>query len=290
MILNSSKNMQISGLVETEDGILYFRAFADSNAGIAITNTTYIIKHYQDKSDILRIIEEEISTISIIGSETLVAISKFGNVYVFDGYKWSDYKIQFESVDYIFKSLVHEKKIYSVCTGGMFTCYENGQWEQVASDVGDDDLDLIGLCYEHDDSFIVCGESGILASVSKNKDPRIIDIPTNGYLLDVKKISDSQFAVCGSQGTLFIGIDDEWHDYSEPDYDANFTSMEYWKNHLYISAGNQVLLFQDKKLNKHGDIQSLNLFGLKNSLWSIGLKKLHEYDGGSWNEVIIEIN
>lgn len=289
MILSSSRNMQVSGIAEAEDGKLYFRAFADSDAGIAITNTTYIIETYKDESNILRVIDEEIASISVIEVNTLVAVSKFGNVYVFDGMQWDDYKIKFEPVDCIFKSLSHKNKVYSVCTGGMFECYEKGQWEEIASDVGDDDLDLIGLCFEHDDSFFVCGESGILASVSKNKDARIIDIPTNGYLLEVKKISDSQFAVCGRQGALFIGFDDEWHDYSEPEYDANFTSMDFWENKLYLSAGNQVLLFENKKFAKHWEVPSLNLFGLKNNLWSIGLNTLYKYDGIAWHEVVLEI-
>ncbi len=289
MILNSSKNLQISGIAETEDGRLFFRAFADTDSGVAITKMTYIIESYQSSFEILRIVKEEIVSV-VTDCNILILIGRFGNVYVYDGKEWQDYKIQLEPVKSIFKSIIHEKNIYAVCTGGMFACFDKKRWEIIANDVGHNNIYLIGVCYNRDNSFLVCGKNGVLALVTKNKGVNLIDIPTNCWLLDVVKMDVERFAVCGRKGTLFLGCDDNWYDYSQPDLDVNFTSMVFWHNQLFLSAKDRVLLFDGAEYSEHAEIDSLNLVGLKSGLWSIGLKKLYKFDGSNWNEMVVEVD
>ncbi len=291
MILNSTKNLQVSGITESEDEKLYFRAFVDDKSGITITNQTYIFeKIRKEEFRIIRIIEDEIVSL-LINKKDLVAISKFGNVYIMEinGNKWKDYTIKFKPVEYIFKSIIHKNIVYSVSTGGNLFKYDKGQWKTLAKDIGNDDLDLIGICNEKNNSFLVCGENGILASVMKGKDAKLVSIPTDKYLLDIEKISDTSYAVCGQKGSLFIGVGNNWDNYCKMDYNTNFTSMAYWQNQLYISANDKVLIFVDGEYSIHTNIPSLNLVGLKNELWSIGLKKLKKFNGTNWENVVVEI-
>ena len=288
MILNSSSNMQVAGIVESKNGRKYYHAFADSNDGIPIMDRTIIIESTNGSYNILRIIPDEIVSILCNGVTLLSAISKFGNVYEYDGTNWKVNIYTSKPTRYIFKSIVHNRLVYSVCAGGDFLQFDK-DWTIISKNVGQNNLKLLGVCNEKNNSFLVCGTDGILASVEVNKEVRIIDLPTNAFLLEVKKMQDNSFAVCGRKSTLFIGKDDFWNDYSKGEK-VNFTSMEFWKERLYISAQKNVLVFNNEKYSKYENIRSLNLCGLKDELWSIALKALYKFDGANWDEVVIEID
>ncbi|WP_031432420.1 beta propeller repeat protein [Methylomarinum vadi] len=290
MKLNSSINMQISSVVDAGDDRLFFRAFSDLESEVPNLNKTYIIESYNGAYNLLRVIDEEIASLSVTENGGLFAIGKNGNIYKYSENNWQDIKAQFKPIEYLFRSIVHKDVIYSACTGGSVFSFSDDAWENVCSDVGDDDLDLISICHGADDLLFVCGENGILASISVTDNAfKVIGIPTNAYLYDIKKIDNDNLAVCGRNGTFFIGNELVWRDFSRTDLNVSFSSVEIWRDELYLSASDRVLLFHDGNYTEF-NIPSLNLIGLKNGLWSIALKKLHKFNGLEWEEVIVEIN
>lgn len=288
MTLNSSTNMQVSGIAESLGERLFVRAFSDDRTGIPVTRRTLVIEGNRGDFRLLRTIDDEIVSLNAT-ADRLILTGKFGHVYVYDGRHWHDHECRIEPLEYVFRTVVHNDRIYVACTGGTVARFHNGRWESIARDVGGDDLDLIGICHERDDSFLVCGDSGLLASVGDNGDVRIMEVSTTRMLVDVCKLEEDRVAVCGRNGTFLVGSGDDWRDWGLAESNANLNGMALWRGQLFVSAGDHVCVLDDSRLLQHAAVPSLHLAALTSALWSIGLKKLHRFDGSRWEDVIVEL-
>jgi hypothetical protein len=289
MKFDSRDNLQISGIRRSNGGRLYFRGYAKSEINRTIMDRTYIISSSEDGYTLLREIDEEITAIEILPDQSFIAIGSFGNLYQYKTGKWTDLAYEISPAEMLSRTLVDDNSVYVVGTGQRFMKLAANGWVPVCPGAQEDgETDLTGLCPSGEGRFIVCGVDGFIAEVSE-KEFMAIELPTNVDLNNVAQTSEGQIAVCGNNGTFFIGRKNIWEDYSCPELGVSFTSVVSWRGDIYVSANNSVLLFKNGMFEIAGKIQSFNLIALEDSLWSVGLNQLHRFDGQNWSEVHISL-
>ncbi|MEO1309901.1 MAG: hypothetical protein AAFV51_02890 [Pseudomonadota bacterium] len=289
MRFDSRDNLQVSGVRQSPDGRFFFRAFAKSEVNTTITDVTYIISGDEDDFEVLREIDDEITGIEFLSDGTFVAVGAFGSVYLFSGGSWIDFDIGPVEKEVLGRTVAQGNAVFTIGTARRFIKFSGRAWEPVNRRFGDDeDVDLYGLCAGREGAFLVCGEGGNLWEVS-TETVRIHTPPTNVDLNNVAVLPDGLIAICGTQGVFMVGADDKWRDLSQPELNADFTSVSTWRGAVFVSANRSIWRLSEAGLETFAEIPSFNLIALRDTLWSVGVNELHRYDGSAWREVRITI-
>ncbi len=282
MKFDSQDNLQVSEVRSSQDGTLFLRGYGKSHVNSTITDRTYILSGKDNSYSLVRTIEDEITAIEIMEDNTLIAVGIFGNVYVYNSNGWTNKNFKISPVKALSRTLIFQNNLYIIGTGMTFITLTNNGWIPVCQPLSQSyDLDLYGLCSKQAGEFVVCGEKGFAAKVTPAGYQKL-NIPTNVDLNNIACVNSEEVVVCGDNGIIFVGYDDKWTDYSRTDLGVNFTSIVYWREEVYISAQDSVFKLGRDGLELFANVQSFNLIGLQDEMWSIGINQMAKYDGSVW--------
>ncbi|WP_102794760.1 hypothetical protein [Bowmanella denitrificans] len=288
MQLNSKQHLQITGILELAENDLLFKASYSKNSPLGNQNETLLIRQAGTTTSLLRAFDTEIKILLSTPNNGITAISSFGDIYMFDGQQWQDQQTEPEDPEYIFAALAWEDDIYACCTLGKVMKFNGQQWQVLSDDLSGEELDTYDLCMTQD-GLVVCGEDGLLVC-KKPTGSDVYDIPTNVSLMSIVQTRTEELACVGRKGTMLIGSKDSWSLVDTHGIEANLSDITRWREHLYVSANQQILEFDQHILINKYDIPSFNVISLSTSLWSIGLQSLHQFDGQNWQEIIIHLD
>ena len=287
MNFDNNYNLQVSGVRLGKEGGLFFRCYGKSGLNSTIPDRTYIVSSENKVNTLVRTIDDEIVAIEIIGLNALVSVGIYGDVYEYQKGRWIDKDFEINPAEALSRTIVMDDVLYIVGTGNTFMMLSDDGWVPVCEELSKaEEVDLYGLCYDAGNEFVVCGERGFVAKVSKITIEKF-NVPTNTDINNVVSIRSGLVAICGNKGVLFVGYGDQWADYSMPDLGLDFTSVISWNGEVYVSAKDCIFILGKEGLELFEDIQSFNLIGVGDEMWSIGINCIYKYDGSLWEKVII---
>jgi hypothetical protein len=119
--------------------------------------------------------------------------------------------------------------------------------------------------------------------------------PTNADLHEVKVVSSNEVLIVGQRGTLLVGSENRWQEFTSEDFDGDLWGVEKFNGEIFVAgysgiarlAGNQLVPI-DVHLGR--TVLGYRLRVKDGLLWSIGNDDILVYDGVTWSEVVCPDN
>ena len=247
---------------------------------------TLIIESSDKKCRLDRIIQEECPAIRQLRNGDLWCLGFFGNVYIKRSSAWVDLKIEPSQENNMICIYEFDGMIWSTGAGGTILKFKNDRWADALS------FSIPKICiytlYSRPGEIIAVGDDGFFLSIKGQKASRV-DVPTNNALKGVTVLPDGEVLICGDRGTVLVGKDARWVDYSRPDFGVDLYQAVCWRGRTFISAETQILEFCNGELQPVAEVTSFDLFEAGDSLWSVGSKELNYFTDDGWQPFVVEI-
>lgn len=116
------------------------------------------------------------------------------------------------------------------------------------------------------------------------------DSPSNQILLDVCCAGDGSVYICGKNGTLIKGLNDQWEMLDLAPFVSDLWSICWYGEQLFLATSRELFFLKNNQLvavDFGGDFPSTcrKLVTGSGLLWSVGVKDIFEFDGASWSRI-----
>ncbi len=171
-----------------------------------------------------------------------------------------------------------------------------GQWVHMDDGILHDDAETLeDIDGTAEDDIYAVGLSGtVLHYDGRRWIP--LDFPTNLHLSNVRCISKKEVYICGNNGTLFVGNQNQWQFIGETDFTANFWGMDQFNGSLYLSHSAGIMVYEGDTLSEvkvsiaKEKFSFYRIHANDGRLLSVGINDILIFDGEKWEEIIYPDN